>query len=741
MNRNASETAVRLILLCFLGLGFAYSVINPLHEATDELRHYRFVQHIIQRHYLPIQGELACSAQGHHPPLFYVLGAALTAWIPTGHDVCYSPPANPFWDYRYWEVGVDNKNQYLHGDDEAFPWHGEALAAHLIRALNVCLGAATVWLTWLTGQAIWPRRPGLALGAVALVAFNPMFLYMSGAINNDVIAALSGTAVALACVRLLNDEKGLSRRWGVILGVLFGLALMSKFNLSALAVLIETAVTLVAWRKKQMRLWLEANLLIAFFTLLLAGWWFVRNQWLYGEPTGLKVLTELWGVRDPADSFPLAVSELPYAWTSLWGRFGYGQIPLPQWVYDGLAYGCVFALSGLFLPIWRRDRQAWRETGGPLLLMALNVALFFAVLFNYLLVSPAGPMGRFFFPALPSLAILLFYGLSEWGRLLSVRPKWTAVALHAVLFTLATVALLFYLAPAYARPARFTILPPQVAPLHAQFDSFVSLRGAFIHQSSVRPGEPIDVDLYWEVNGRPPGNYLLFVHLGDETGQLVAQRDTHPGLGNFPSSLWRPGDQFIDTIRLYVPETAYTPAKLDLSIGLYAPEGYRLALTGFGPHGAIEGDTLALGSLSLDTWHTVELDGDQFPNPLAINFNNQWQLMGYTYNQRQLANGEPLTVTLYWQAKSPSSAYQVEVQLQNEAGEAVAQVEEALPHGTTGQVVITSHTIDTATLAEGSYHVRVALLDELDKEYQNRVALDGHIVDNQALLARLQIQP
>ena len=62
------------ILIAFLALGLAYSAVNPLHEATDELRHYRFVQHLIQRRALPVQGEtsgLACTIQGHHPPLFY----------------------------------------------------------------------------------------------------------------------------------------------------------------------------------------------------------------------------------------------------------------------------------------------------------------------------------------------------------------------------------------------------------------------------------------------------------------------------------------------------------------------------------------------------------------------------------------------------------------------------------------------------------------------------------------------
>ncbi len=140
-DQRASKWAISGIVLLFIVLSLAYSVANPLHEATDELRHYRFVQHIVQRHALPEQGKVGCSAQGHHPPLYYLLAALATGWIDTGRDVCYEPPQNPFWAYRYWEVGNDNKNQYLHTDDEAFPWHGEALAAHLARAVNILIGA------------------------------------------------------------------------------------------------------------------------------------------------------------------------------------------------------------------------------------------------------------------------------------------------------------------------------------------------------------------------------------------------------------------------------------------------------------------------------------------------------------------------------------------------------------------------------------------------------------------------
>ena len=249
---------------------------------------------------------------------------------------------------------------------------------------------------------------------------------MSGAINNDVMAALAGAAVTLASVRLLRDEQGLRSRWGIILGVLFGLALLSKSNLAAMIVSIEFALTWVAWRKKQWRHWLYANLLLVSFTMLVSGWWFLRNQMLYGEPTGFQRLTELWGVRDPSQSLGVAIFELPYLWTSLWGRFGYGQVPLPQLIYDILWWLAVFAAAGLLIPIFLRQKNEIREYGVYLVLLLLNVALFFAVIFNYLLVSPAGPMGRFFFPALPSLALLLFYGLSRWGSLLTRREekKW-----------------------------------------------------------------------------------------------------------------------------------------------------------------------------------------------------------------------------------------------------------------------------------------------------------------------------
>jgi len=743
-----SKWGIAIVLTLFLFLAVAASVINPLHEATDELRHYRFVRQIAQEGSLPVQGEMACSAQGHHPPLFYGLAALATFWIDTGQGVCVDLSGNPFWAYRYWEVGHDNKTQYLHTAAEQFPWAAGALAAHLARFVNVILGAATVYLTWLIGRAIWRERPFLALGSAAFIAFNPMFVYLSGAINNDIIAALSGAAITLACVRLVTAENGLSRRWGVAFGLLYSLALMSKFNLAAIALLVAVAMTWVAWRKKQWRLWLEMALIIGGIGLLLTGWWFARNQLLYGEPTGVQRLTELWGVRNPAESWGLALYELPYVWTSLWGRFGYGQIPLPDGVYAGLRWLALLAGLGYLIPVMRRQTAVLKTAAAPLLLLALNVLLFFAVVFNYLLISPAGPMGRFFFPALPALAVLLFFGLRHYFWWADARLQqtdvWTAIVANVGMASLTVVAIFGFLRAAYAPPATFAANASLPHASAMSFGELVTLRGYAVESMAggpVYPGDPIDLTLYWEVTGQPPGDYLFFVHLIDETGMIVGQRDTHPGLGNFPSSQWQVGDRFVEHIRLYVPETAYTPATTQLSIGFYAPEGYRLGVTD--EAGAFLGDALVLETVNL------ALRNADLPNELNINFNNKMNLAGYTYNKRIFKPGDVFELRLFWQPLTNTlTEYQVSVRFRDEAGNEAAIGDGRFPTEATdfetwspGMLIESRHLIALSpSFAPGVYTIEVQLFEPGASEPEAIRAEDGHVVHNRLSLSDIRIE-
>lgn len=345
-------------------------------------------------------------------------------------------------------------------------------------------------------------------------------------------------------------------------------------------------------------------------------------------------------------------------------------------------------------------------------------------------------MGRFFFPALPAFAILLFYGLNR------KMEQWVALAANVGLFSLASLALFGYLAPAYARPPSLPPDAPIPNPTDAQFDFFARLLGYQVSATAARPGEPLDIDLYWQVTGQPPGDYLLFVHLLDEAGALVAQRDTHPGLGNFPSSQWRPGDRFVDSIRLYVPETAYTPAVATLRVGLYAPGSYRLGITG--PDGQSLGDALTLAQINLAP------NPGSYPNTQQQNFNDEIRLVGYEYSQRAARPGDELVVTLHWEAiRSVTTDYVVEVRLLDEAGQIWAAADSRPQAGqsptatwTAGQFVTDTHTLiikeDTPA---GSYLVEIALRDVVSQTRQNIVADDGHWLDDQLWLARMTVRP
>ncbi len=698
--------AIAWLVSAFVLIGLAYSFANPPYEATDELRHYRFVRYLVENRALPVQGEGDCRAQSHHPPLYYILAAIPNWFITTDKDICATPTPNPFWSYRVWEVGQDNKNQFFY--DSRADWNADRWAVALARGINVLIGAATVFVTWLIGRRI-TQQPPTALLAASIVAFNPMFGYMSGAINNDVIAALTSSLVLLVCVefnrntfRTLEVETKDLLRWGGLFGLTFGLALLAKFNNIALGGLIAALLIWSGWHGRR---WKEMGIISAValgVTLLVAGWWFARNQMIYGEWTGVETLKDLWGERTALQSFGLAISELPMLWSSLWGRFGFGQIPLPGAIYLLFNLFMSVGLLGALLDLVFNSRQP-RKFAERLLLFG-SVVLFFIVVFYYMLISPAGAMGRFLFPGLPALAIILALG---WRFLLRRIPLAT-VWIQVILFMLTLTALFGFLKPAYAKPAQLrqrAAIPNEREVVVAGMGTVI---GFDVQPRKVYPGQMIEVTTYWEVDAPPIGNFVQFTHLRDDVG-FVAQRDSYTGTGAFPSGMWREGDRFVDKVWLHVPETAYAPNKAEVTIGFYPLEGtYRLQFAS--KNGSPWGDTLAYGEVEILT------PSQEVPNRLRTDFGRKLTLLGYEYSQRQLNPEEELTVTLYWRTLAKiEDPYQIQVLLldENENYRGSADLIPDMTAWSRTETYTTTHTFSLdqlpAPVESGSHLIRVAV--------------------------------
>jgi 4-amino-4-deoxy-L-arabinose transferase-like glycosyltransferase len=206
------------VLILFVLLGVIYSVATPIFEASDERWHYPVVKHIADGQGLPLQDPnlpTPWHQEGSQPPLYYLLSAGLTAWINSGDFDDVQRP-NPHAIVGLPQV-VGNKNMMIHTDRESWPWRGTTLAVHLIRLVSVGLGAITVWLTWHIACCLWPRNDQAASLAAILIAFNPMFLFISASVNNDnLAAALAAGAVVVLLHALL---RGQTVRDGLLLGV------------------------------------------------------------------------------------------------------------------------------------------------------------------------------------------------------------------------------------------------------------------------------------------------------------------------------------------------------------------------------------------------------------------------------------------------------------------------------------------------------------------------------------------
>jgi len=716
------------LLLIFVALTATVSLVNPLFEAPDEIRHYRYVRKLVTERALPIQGQEEVRSQSHHPPLYYGLAALASAWVPSPHTSTYDHPLNPFWGYRNWEVGVDNKVQYWHGEAERFPFREGFLAAMIPRWVNVLLGALTVLLTYQIGRRVWPDAPALALGSAAVVALNPQFVYTSAAINNDVIAAACSAALLLLCIRIV--QSGADRRTLIWLGFVYGCALLAKLHLAAAGLLIALALLWEAWQKGSsfpghlawVRRWMRGLLVVGGIALALAGWWFIRNWTLYGDPTGMRVLNELWSGRSARDNWWAIGQGLPYLWASLWGRFGYGQIPLPQGVYTAVLLVCAVSVLGY---VWPGRHQL---PAALALLLLLTVVLYSAIVLYYMLIQPAGAMGRFLFPALPAFAILVVGGLCGWLRM----PARTTVSVSVLMALLLGIAVGGYLWPAVRYPPRSTVSQSAEAST-AQFGDVARVLAVETSPAQVHPGEPVWVQVTWEPLQPTARPYAVYIHLIDEIGAVVTQRDTWPGLGRAPTTSWRAGRAFVDTYRLDVPESTYTPNRATVYLGLYEPEWGRLPLI-------VGGTVLPDQSLEAGVVEITALPGD-WPNAQFANFAGEIAFVGYTLEPRTLAGGETLTATLYWHVLAePRYDYAIFAQVLDAEYRVWGSHDGGGVTWTPGAVVtVTRHITLLPETPPGSYPLQVGLFHS-ETGRLPVIAEDGHYLEERVLLGPIAVQ-
>ena len=779
---------IRLIILLFLLIGTTYAILTPPFEASDELWHYPMIQHLGQGNPLPVQVYDPALAgpwkqQASQPPLYYYLGALATFWIDTS-DMDTVRWLNPHVDNGV--ITADgNINLAIH-PPQTSPWQGSLLAVRLVRLLSVLLGACTVYLTYLIGLEVAPQRPWLALGAAVFNGFTPMFLFISGAVNNDNLAIPLASLGVLLLIRIVTKPPAHPWRQTLLIGCVIGAAVLTKQGTIGLIPLAWGTFFIYQWSASQsvsrsanpqspirnqqsllplLSLTLLRSLaqfaLMCLPVLAIAGWWYWRNIQLYGDLLGWSAFIAVLGERETAAPLAQLWQERWGFMLSYWGLFGGVNVPLWEWVYHLLNTLVLLAIPGFLLFLVTNFRIASKGHTSPIpnyqlpitklpITKFLNLITYHFPLVVCLLFSAAivygltqwasttwSSQGRLVFTAISTLNVLWVLGLA--GGLPEVWSKRVVTAVASFLITLSALAPWLIIRPAY-QPLQVVgdgactaaiCLPPATA----TFGDHLRLLGYTIQSPSpTQPGDGVEVWLEWLVVGETTRNWSVFVHLNDPVlGVPIAQRDMYLGQGLLPTSLLREGEKITNYYRLGVPPTAVSPADLALTVGLYDYDTWeRLPLTSGEDH-------LPLAAVPL-----ASRTGD-VPNPVSVNFNHQFELVGYELEPRRTAVGQPITATLYWRVlRQPTADYTFFAQLvgADTTRWAAADVGQPTSQWQVGQVVPITYTLllDEATPPH-IYPLRIGVYLYADGQFANlqTVTPDGRLSDDFYLLTQVRV--
>lgn len=625
----------------------------------------------------------------------------------------------------------DNQNAYLPPHASAGPL-GPAGILLSLRIFSWVCGLLTVLAAYAMGRAISPRYPAIALGGAGLVALNPSFCALSAVAGRAPLGIALTTLALLACVQIATGS-GLTIWLGIRLAQSVHLhraalppvvwsALVAGLLCAAAALVLPTSLVLLALLiiapiqgardtdPVQRRHSRRASLVAIAVVLVLAGWWYLTS----GQQTGtgprhgeLPQFGISWSAIIPTF---YAQWLLPY-----WGLFGWGNIPLPDWIGSGLALVTLAALTGLLLLAARihwRDGRLRRYVGHAALLAAFGALLLVAWLWLLPASTPWQPGHRLLLFVAP-ISLLVCAGLAAWIE--SRHLAWLLTPLLAALLAVCIVSATRVIPPVYALPASYALdtPAPDYDAVQVAFAGDMVLLGYTLDAGNVQPGGVLDVTLYWLARRRMRQNYAVEVVLRDHSQSQLGVKRSHPAGGRYPTSLWIPGQVVADTVRIPISSQCDSPLAAEVRVSLIDATDQHL-IEAKDIVGNPLSPSLLLGRARIANLSPTTVNP---ATPLEAVFGERIRLFGYDLPE-SVPPGQYLNLALYWESLMPTPwDYTVFVHLLDSQGNIVSQVDEQ-PRGydyptsywLPGDVVTDKHTISVPQgLAPGEYSLSVGL--------------------------------
>lgn len=446
--------AVWLYAIAAINLA-CWALITPPFNAPDEVDHFAYTQSLVERGQAPSRSPQSPLARWSSSERLALQGVGFF----TDHQVGDSRLPWLSRDRAEYRALVASEHPVASdgGGNETAATHGViyylALAPAyllagsspfsqltLMRLTSALIGALVALFAYLLARELVPRLPWLAVVAALLVAYQPMYGFISGSVNNDVGVNAGAAALALLLIRMLR--RGLTPWWGLLTGGLLIVLPIVKGTAYSLYPVAALAFILGLWRHHRRSdipgwagLVLGGGVMLA-LSVILAGVLFPSTGNAPGVGSSISAsssalehpldyLAYVWEVFLPRLSFMtghFATAGIP-AFTIFvergWGAFGWYDVLFPHWVYVVILV--LMLIAPLLAVAAARVELAFvRRRAVELGIMGLIpiavVAGFEAAFYTPGMRSAVLEFGRYTFPAIAPLAVLVVCSLAALGR-------------------------------------------------------------------------------------------------------------------------------------------------------------------------------------------------------------------------------------------------------------------------------------------------------------------------------------
>jgi 4-amino-4-deoxy-L-arabinose transferase-like glycosyltransferase len=308
-----------------------------------------------------------------------------------------------------------------------------------IRLFTCLLAALTALFAYLTMRELMPQRQWAAVLAGLFVAFQPMFGFIGGAINND--NGINTAAALITYLLIRGLRRGLTWRLALALGAVLAIAPIIKGTGYFFYPVAAVALLGMLLRGRDRRVVLSLVVVAVTGIACIIAWGLIAptfGRTVITAPSGNDATADILAVRDPIGYvayvwqlfFPpifgmvnIYAQRLPFVSIYVvrgWGAFGWYAIVFPLWMTAVISVVLGVVTAMMVKAMWHFRALARRFGWEALVLFAIPIGVFLGVeavyASNIPRPGPVAEQGRYIFPAAVSLAAGTVVACFAFGR-------------------------------------------------------------------------------------------------------------------------------------------------------------------------------------------------------------------------------------------------------------------------------------------------------------------------------------